>query len=1440
MKHFVKDLLQITLFSACFASYSYGQDAFLKPGAYPAVHTAHATNAMNATPRNYKWFTTPFKNTDGEAIEANLAYQKNPEAGLLFPGTPCDNCYELIGKRTADSKTFLKEGTNEDGSKTIYAQTSAEDMHYKDANGNWLTVRTQLEADKAAPGVYAADKQPIPIHIHATNADNFVAIGKEAQGFKFNHNLELIYAKAGTNTSLGNADWTNATAGDDGVYVTNAWPGIDIEIYLMKGAVKTNFIINHSLPAYTDGELLIRDHFLLGNGLSLYAGGEQLHNGILEIRDADGKMKFAMSGANAAEKHDPKKTFRSLNYYIGNDNTVDIALPGDFLNRSAASYPVIIDPLVSTLTSIPIAGSTYSAAWSSGCTYTNPANTPANCTITDIQFTMEYTATGGAWISEGAFSLYLGTCRSPGTAAAGLSWSCAGFGGGTCTATPASAYSIFSDFSPCVPPPACTPYPLNITMQLYQNYLPTAACASTYVYGSQPFVVTVIGHTIELTAAGVTGTPSTICIGGTATLTGTAHYGVPPYTYSWAPTGSGSPITVSPLTTTTYTLTATDACGITITGTKTITVNTVSPITGTTSICIGTTTTLSNATTGGTWSSSTPAVATVVTGTGVVTGVATGTSVITYTAPGGCTTVVTVSVTPAPGTISGTTVICVGATTALTNSTPAGTWSSSSGAVGTVSTTGVVTGLSAGTTNITYATGPGCFAFITVTVNLLAPITGITTICVGTTTTLSDAVSGGTWSSSVPTVATISSTGLVSALSAGTTTISYNVPSGCAATVEVTVNVPTPILGNLSVCLGSTTSLSNASPIGTWSSSTTAVATIGAGTGIVTPVTVGTSNIVYTSLAGCVSNAVVTVNPLPDAITGALIVCAGSSITLSDATPGGTWSSDNTAAATIGISSGVVSGISGGTAGITFILPTGCIAATAVTVNPLPAAIAGTTTLCKGATTALSDAASGGIWASNNAAVAYIDPSSGLVSGVAAGNAMITYTLPTGCLTTIVVVVNPIPPPPATAGTNICQNANPVSPLTATAAVGGSLLWYTSLTGGPSSTTETPNVTIPGNTTYYVSQVVNGCESDRAPLVVTVHHYIPFAIQASKPFVCQHDSINLSYAGPYFPGEVFTWQLPSVATLTLGTTGDSSITARFDSSIDKNLVTLTVGDGYAPCNIIDTLPVNVALAAPLVRFYVKPDICVGDKVPVALTESGPGITDYLWNFDTAQIVSASSDHGGPFLLTWLNPGIHYVSVKAISNPACPARIEQDTVNVHAYPDPSIAPLGILNGKSQVCIGDSVLFSPLHYSDRNSYVWSPSHFFEQNNSYNTYGVVQTAGPVKLTVTDPWGCVSSAIVQINAQPCCTVFFPNAFTPGGSANTVFRPVTIGTHTVHVLRIVNRWGQTVFQAANETPSWDGTYNGVPQDLGVYYYYFEYDCSGSKHEQKGEVMLVR
>ena len=163
--------------------------------------------------------------------------------------------------------------------------------------------------------------------------------------------------------------------------------------------------------------------------------------------------------------------------------------------------------------------------------------------------------------------------------------------------------------------------------------------------------------------------------------------------------------------------------------------------------------------------------------------------------------------------ITGTFGVCLGATTQLSavGSTPAASnpWVSASPLVATVSSTGLVNSLTAGTSLITYTDINGCTASVTVTVNAIPTISGLLSLCnvAGSTTQLSGSGSPALstpWNSSATAVATVDNTGLVTRVSNGSTNITYTDINGCvSAASSVTVNTLPVVSAGSSVCVGS-------------------------------------------------------------------------------------------------------------------------------------------------------------------------------------------------------------------------------------------------------------------------------------------------------------------------------------------------------------------------------------------------------------------------------------------------------------------------------------------------------------------------------------------------------------------------------------------------------------------------------------------------------------
>lgn len=632
-------------------------------------------------------------------------------------------------------------------------------------------------------------------------------------------------------------------------------------------------------------------------------------------------------------------------------------------------------------------------------------------------------------------------------------------GGGSGLYTPSTSHSMTGAASYCL---GATSRLMTFTYNTAIHPGTTRSGVSVTVHWYRNTTNSTMGGTAVTTT---TVTCATAATGSVGYLPPTASAGTFYYycVLTWTTTSAGR--------TTTNTLVSTTA--------QVIVKDTPHAISGTLAICTGATTVLTNATSGGTWSSSNVAIASIVSSSGSMHGIAAGTARITYA--NGCGTPATVAVTinATPGSISGSSSVCGGATITLSNSVAGGVWSASGSVLTVGSATGTVTGVSMGTSIVSYSTGCGTAATKIVSVNTLPAISGVASLSVGYSTTFSDAVSGGTWSCSNTSIATIASgSGVLHALSAGLVTVSYTRGS-CPAIAAVSVcGTPAAISGAASVCVGQTITLSDATTGGAWSSSDTGKAAVDPATGVVTGIAGGTCVISYASGCGVPATSNITVIATPS-ISGASAVCPGATVTLSACTSGGTWTCGTPAVATIS-STGVscaLSGLSAGTAIVSYAIGS-CVSTSSVNISALPDAgsISGSGVVCVGNVSALSGSVPGGIWSCSDNTIADID-STGLVTGVAPGVATISFSVTNVCGTsyaTYNMTVNALPNADTIGGASLVCVGRTVT--LADSAIGG--IWQSS--DATIATIDSAGLLsgVASGTAVISYSVTNGCGSD--------------------------------------------------------------------------------------------------------------------------------------------------------------------------------------------------------------------------------------------------------------------------------------------------------------------------------------------------------------------------
>ena len=588
---------------------------------------------------------------------------------------------------------------------------------------------------------------------------------------------------------------------------------------------------------------------------------------------------------------------------------------------------------------------------------------------------------------------------------------------------------------------------------------------------------------------------------------------------------------------------------------------------GATAVCINTDTpAFTNATAGGTWSITNGTGSATITAAGVVTGLTPGTVTITYTFNNGtCSNTVTTSLTvnelPVVATIGdGATAVCVNTDTpAFTNATTGGTWSITNGTgSASITTAGVVTGLTPGTVTVTYTFNNGACtntATTSITVNELPVVAaiegGATTICVSSDTpAFTDATAGGTWSITNGTgTASITAGGVVTGLTSGTVTVVYTFNNGACsntATASLTVN-ELPVVaaigdGATAVCVNTDTpAFTNATAGGTWSiTNGTGSATITAG-GVVTGLTPGTVTVVFTFNNGACANtatASLTVNELPVVAPiggGATSICVNAPIpSFTDATEGGTWSIANGPATASITGSGEVTGLTSTTVTVVYTLSIGACtnaATTLLTVNELPVVAEiedGASAVCVNSSTqAFTDATAGGSWSITNGTGTASVTTDGVVTGLTPGTVTVVYTFTNGtCINTATksLTIKTLTAVAAIGGgsTSVCANSD--TPAFTDATSGGT--W--SVTNGTGTATITSGGVVTGLTPGTVTIVYtfdNGTCTNSAATSLTVNSPAVITVQPSGTTFCAGSNASFSVTAICTGTLMYKWQV---------------------------------------------------------------------------------------------------------------------------------------------------------------------------------------------------------------------------------------------------------------------------------------------------------------------------
>jgi hypothetical protein len=442
---------------------------------------------------------------------------------------------------------------------------------------------------------------------------------------------------------------------------------------------------------------------------------------------------------------------------------------------------------------------------------------------------------------------------------------------------------------------------------------------------------------------------------------------------------------------------------------------------------------------------------------------------------------------------------------------------------------------------------------------------------------------------------------------------------------------------------------------------------------------------------------------------------------------------------------GIVQNLGGG--GFTIGTNTGLLTTSADPINAC-CYITGTTTVCTGAQISLNLACvAGGTWSSNNTAVATVNASTGVVTGVSGGMASISYTAGSNTATTIVTVNAPPNAAIAITENNVSSNPftglayhnisytdgilctgpgfpNPTTSATLTASGGGTYLWSNSSTNN--------SITVSTAGTYTVVVTNAGCQStitktiavNPAPNAGTISATPNLPGISQSKGVCFGSTITLSSTVPGGEWSMFTgFQVVSVNSVTGLVTPIVNTNSTDTSSVRYQVSALGCVSGVLT-------QVEVLNSPSAGTISGNPNICgfFGNTTQLTINNGASGGTWASSNTNVATVNASGFVQAAP---TTTNTGTSIISY-TVTNGTC---TNTATILITVNANPSAL---VTSTPYNACINTDVTISVPDAGTGATYAWSGNVATTSGNPIVSNSSTPGFKVYQVTVTAANGC------------------------------------------------------------------------------------------------------
>lgn len=274
-----------------------------------------------------------------------------------------------------------------------------------------------------------------------------------------------------------------------------------------------------------------------------------------------------------------------------------------------------------------------------------------------------------------------------------------------------------------------------------------------------------------------------------------------------------------------------------------------------------------------------------------------------------------------------------------------------------------------------------------------------------------------------------------------------------------------------------------------------------------------------------------------------------------------------------------------------------------------------------------------------------------------------------------------------------------------------------------------------------------------------------------------------------------------------------------------------VTDEGLPTMQVDCKLITV-LAKPLIEINNDTSICQGDSI--LLVANGPGLVSALWS----PIYNATAPYDTTSIIIYPREDYEYnVRLEFLPNGGC--RFDTSTlVKVSRVVADAGQDRWVADGATTVLGG-----ARLSRGKEFSYQWNPPLYLDNAFIANPTCAPLDVQPYYLTVTnDSSSCVAYDTVWVRTE-CTDVHLPNAFNPVSDQpeNRNFGLFNNNVVKLEYFKILNRWGQVVFETTDPGKRWDGTQNNIQLPPDNYVWIIDGYCdNGKRIKKQGTVLLVR